>query len=263
MVMLFFAFLQVRLSAKALHQQHLWILLINLVLPLCLFYLLEYIHPAIALAIFAIASTPTAAAAPVIASFLKKEISYITISVLITSPVIAIFLPFTLAAVLGDTSESVNAWRIAGPIISLIFIPLGASLFLRWIWAKGAMKLQQYSGIAFYLFLINVFIAAAKASTFMTTQSEDAWGLIGGIAIATALLCLFQFRFGEWIGRRYLSIETGLALARKNTMFGIWLALTFISPIAALGPMFYILYQNLYNAWQLYWMGKDDAMRKD
>jgi BASS family bile acid:Na+ symporter len=259
MVMLFFAFLQVQLSTKALHRHHLWVLLINIALPVSLFYLIESINLTMALAVFTVASTPTAAAAPVMAGFLKKEVGYVTISVLITSPVIALILPITLATVLEDSTESVNAWHIATPVISLIFIPLVLSVLLRWIWKKGALQLQKYAGIAFYLFLINVFIAAAKASAFMTSQADGAWGVISSIAFAIALLCLFQFRFGEWIGRKHLSVETGLALGRKNTMFGIWLALTFISPIAALGPMFYILFQNLYNAWQLYRMENNSS----
>ena len=39
-------------------------------------------------------------------------------------------------------------------------------------------------------------------------------------------------------------------------IFGIWLALTFLTPLVALGPIFYILFQNLYNSWQLYQLGK-------
>ena len=32
----------------------------------------------------------------------------------------------------------------------------------------------------------------------------------------------------------------------------IWVALTFINPLVAMGPTFYILYHNLYNSWQIY-----------
>jgi hypothetical protein len=33
--------------------------------------------------------------------------------------------------------------------------------------------------------------------------------------------------------------------------FGFWIALTFINPLVAMGPTFYILYHNLYNSWPL------------
>ena len=36
------------------------------------------------------------------------------------------------------------------------------------------------------------------------------------------------------------------------TTLSMYLALTYASPIAALGPTFYLLWHNLWNAWQLY-----------
>lgn len=33
---------------------------------------------------------------------------------------------------------------------------------------------------------------------------------------------------------------------------GGWLALTFINPLVALGPMFYILYHHIFNSWAIY-----------
>jgi len=32
----------------------------------------------------------------------------------------------------------------------------------------------------------------------------------------------------------------------------IWIALIFINPLVAMGPMFYILYHHLYNSWLIY-----------
>ncbi|MCG8329660.1 MAG: hypothetical protein MI974_18335 [Chitinophagales bacterium] len=258
MVMLFFAFLQVELSVKALHKHHLWVLLLNISLPLLLFFAIRTYEPQIALAVFAISITPTAAAAPVMASFLKKQVAFVTVSVLVTSPIIALALPFILPWILESTSEGVNAWAVAGPVMGLIFIPLLSSQLLKKITPSTALALHKYAGISFILFLINVFIAAAKATSFLMSQNGDALQLIAFIAIVIGMICILQFKIGEQLGANYLPIETGLALGRKNTMFGIWLALTFIHPLAALGPMFYILYQNVYNARQLYQLGKEE-----
>ena len=35
-------------------------------------------------------------------------------------------------------------------------------------------------------------------------------------------------------------------------MMALWLALTYIDPLTALGPICYILWQNVYNAWEIY-----------
>ena len=53
-------------------------------------------------------------------------------------------------------------------------------------------------------------------------------------------------------GAKDLNIEMSMALGRKNTMFALWLALTFLEPVTALAPIFYILFQNLYNARQMW-----------
>ena len=166
---------------------------------------------------------------------------------------VVVVLNLALPLVVGQQAE-VEALTVAMPVISIIFLPLLASLALRWAWPAAATRIQRYSGYSFSLFLFNVFVAAASASHFARGEGSSALGLFFGIGLAVALLCLFQFRLGERIGRPGRMIDVGLSLGRKNTMFGIWLALTFISPVAALGPMYYILFQNLYNSWQMYRM---------
>jgi BASS family bile acid:Na+ symporter len=252
MVMLFFAFLEVRLSFKLFHRTHLTVALFNLLLPLIAYFLLYRWQPATAEAVFAIASAPTAAAGPVIASFLGAQVGFVTTSVLLTSPIVAMVLPFTASAILGGGANSFSFQDIALPIASLIFIPMLLSLLVRRLWPQGARWVRNYQFLSFWLFLINVFIAAAAASSYFQGQQSENIMLIMSIGLAIGGLCLLQFKIGEWLGRGHLPLETGLALGRKNTMFSLWLALTYFSPAAALGPIFYILAQNLYNSWQIY-----------
>lgn len=258
MVMLFLAFLSVRVSRRMLQWAHFQVLAINLTLPLALFLVAVPFHPDMARALFAISAAPTAAAAPAITGFLGREVAFVTTSVFLTSTFVALALPLILPMVAGREA-SVAVLDVAGPVLGLIFIPLSLSFALRRASPAAASWLLRLSGPAFLLFLANVFIASAGAMAFISER--DSSGLLSAtkIALATAALCFFQFRFGEWIGRERLPIETGMALGRKNTMFGIWLALTFIHPMAALGPIFYILFQNLYYSWQLYVVGRRDA----
>ncbi|MEG2248861.1 MAG: hypothetical protein RSB88_08120, partial [Akkermansia sp.] len=47
--------------------------------------------------------------------------------------------------------------------------------------------------------------------------------------------------------------ECSQSLGQKNTTLTIFLAMIYApSPIAALGPTFYVLWHNLWNAWQLH-----------
>lgn len=251
MAMLFLAFLSIRFSRRLLQWAHLWVLAANLILPLLLFLAIAPFNRDIALACFVIAATPTAAAAPAITLFLHREVAFVTASVLLTSSFVAFAIPLALPWVAGSEA-SVAVLDVAGPVMALIFIPLGLSFAFRRISPPAANWVLRRSGAAFLLFLANVFIASAGASAFIRERDANGLLIVMGIALAIAALCLFQFRFGEWMGRKDKPIETGMALGRKNTMFGIWLALSFLNPMAALGPIFYILFQNLYYSWQLY-----------
>jgi BASS family bile acid:Na+ symporter len=65
-------------------------------------------------------------------------------------------------------------------------------------------------------------------------------------------LCVVNFSLGRFIGGKKYSFEAGQSLGQKNTIFSTWVALNFFHPLAALGPIFYILCHNLYNAYLLY-----------
>jgi BASS family bile acid:Na+ symporter len=123
-----------------------------------------------------------------------------------------------------------------------------------------AGRLNRWRGIAFYLFLANVHIASARATRFIGHESDTPWAELLLIAGVIALLCLLQFQLGERMAHPSLRLESSLALGRKNTMFALWVALTFINPVVALGPIFQILWQNAYNSWQLYEVERRDKV---
>ena len=93
MVMLFFSFLGVQFKKEVVRRNHFVILGLNLTLPLVLFSAVQFINRDAALAVFTVSIAPTAVAATVLADFFKKDVSYVTASVLLTSPVIALALP--------------------------------------------------------------------------------------------------------------------------------------------------------------------------
>jgi BASS family bile acid:Na+ symporter len=58
---------------------------------------------------------------------------------------------------------------------------------------------------------------------------------------------------GKSVGRFFHStIEAGQALGQKNTAFAIWIAYTYLNPVASVGPGCYILWQNIVNSWELW-----------
>ena len=41
-------------------------------------------------------------------------------------------------------------------------------------------------------------------------------------------------------------------LGQKNTAIGIWMATTYLNPLASLFPALYSVWQNVFNSWQLW-----------
>jgi BASS family bile acid:Na+ symporter len=251
MAMLFLAFLGIRFHSRILTRLHLKVLAANLLLPLALFALLYPLGYTYAISAFVIAIAPTAAGAPVISGFMRADIAVVTVSVILTSPVVALALPFILPLLMGPVSD-LAVIDLVLPILSLVFIPLLLSQGIKRYWLSLHDRLLKYQFLAFYLFLGNVFIASGKAVHFITTDETTSLSIILGIALITGLVCVLSFQFGQFLGGKTLPIEASMALGRKNTMFALWVALTFVSPVAALGPIFYILFQNLYNSWQIW-----------
>ena len=46
--------------------------------------------------------------------------------------------------------------------------------------------------------------------------------------------------------------DRGQALGQKNTVFAIWFAYTFMTPVTAIAGGFYSVWHNIVNTWQLY-----------
>ena len=251
MIILFFAFLNIRFDREVLQRDHFLVLAANIGLPLLLVNLLQPLGPTPALAVFVVAMAPTAAGAPVIAAFLRCRVDFVTTSVLLTSPTVALLLPLLLPRFI-EVETDISVAAILAPTAAIVFIPLFISQGLRRTLPRFAGRLNGFRGIAFYLFLANVHIASARATRFIGYESNTPWTTLLFLAGVTGLLCLLQFQLGERFAQPALRQENSLALGRKNTMFALWVALTFIDPVVALGPIFYILWQNAYNSWQLY-----------
>jgi BASS family bile acid:Na+ symporter len=73
------------------------------------------------------------------------------------------------------------------------------------------------------------------------------------IALVGLVICCLQFYFGKTIGSLYNDrISAGQSMGQKNTILAIWMAHTYLHPLASVGPGSYVLWQNIINSWQLW-----------
>ncbi|MFO1449783.1 MAG: hypothetical protein U1F61_16615 [Opitutaceae bacterium] len=250
--LLFLVFLQTPLRLNIVHRSHGWLLLANVAMGGA-GWLAGWLMGGrdVALALFFAGITPTATAAPVIVGFLKGRVDYVVAAFLITNFSIAIALPVLLPVVIGRIEPALFL-QVFSSVAQVVFAPLIAAWVVRRIHPPAKAWPERLQGFSFTLWLISLFLITANTSHFVRTPPVAPVALLFKIGTLTALLCAANFWLGRRIGGVHFGREASQSLGQKNTTFTLYLALTYASPLVALGPTFYILWHNLWNSWQLH-----------
>jgi BASS family bile acid:Na+ symporter len=251
MVMLFPVFLEFKWSRSSLQPSHGWLLLANVLMAFAGWGLGGIIGgPDVALAGFFAGLTPTATAAPVVMSFLGGQVGYVIAGFMLTNLVIAVLAPFLIPFVVAS-SAPVSFTHVLGSVSLVVFAPLLAARLVRWLVPASVQWPPRIRNVSFLLWTIAIFLVSANASGFLRSQAELPLGTLGGILATSAAVCAANFSLGALIGAPRFAREASQTLGQKNTAFTIYLAMTHASPLAALGPTFYVVWHNLWNSWQL------------
>ena len=250
MVLLGVAFLGLptHLTKPQPSQAALWIA--SLALGFTAFAALHHFDRELATIALLLAFLPTATAAPVVTGFLGGDASYVAIMVLGTNLVQPILLAL-LAPHLAQGAQVRGLWPVVASTLATIGIPFaGAKIAMTVLPPKTATQLRKLRHLSFPLWLLVLVLAMASSVAFLEQQHSQATKVLE-IAGVSLVLCVLQFSLGRRIGGARHTIEASQAMGQKNTMIGIWFATAHLSPTIALGPAFYVLWHNLWNAWQL------------
>ncbi|KAF0143058.1 MAG: sodium-dependent transporter [Stygiobacter sp.] len=251
MVLLFFSFLDISTNKQVIKQSHFVILGTIIFTPLLLFYFINHFNHTLAQTVFITAIAPTAIAAPVIISLKKGRVEYVMFSLLLNNIAVALLIPFLLPLV-ASSSKPVYVSDILFPVLVTISIPFILAQLTRFVLPKIWKFLVEWKDSSFYILVANIYIATSDASTYIREELTSNLTIVFMIAAVSALLCIFYFGLGWLIGGKNYRTEASQSLGQKNNAFTIWIALTFMSPLAALGPVFYVLFQNTYISYTLY-----------
>ena len=252
MGMLFVVFLQTRFSREALHRSHLVLLVANLAVGFAAWSTGWLVGGRdIALGAFFAGITPTATAAPVIVFLLNGQVAYVVAAFLLTNIVIAALLPVMLPLVLGHPTPEVFG-QVSRSVGLVVFVPLLLAWLVRALYPPAARWPARLNNFSFGTWATTIFLITANASQFLRTQAGLSRTIVVEIALASLLTCAANFALGRLIGGREFGREASQSLGQKNTTFTIYLAMTYASPLIALGPTFYVLWHNLWNTWQLH-----------
>lgn len=198
---------------------------------------------------------PTATSAAVVTGMLGGSVACLTTYTLIGNLMIAIAAPiiFSLIGPQSDLLFLNSFLRILGKVAPLLITPLLLAWFMQRYTPKAHQALLKLNHLAFYIWTVALAIVTGKTVSFLVDQENPNVGMQVLIASTSLVICLVQFFGGKKIGSLYNKrISGGQALGQKNTVLAIWMAQTFLSPVASLGPAAYVLWQNVFNSWQLY-----------
>ena len=250
--MLFIVFLQTRLSRDALHRSHAVLLAANLAMGFVAWGFGWLVGGRdVALAAFFAGITPTATAAPVIMGFLRGRVAYVVAAFILTNVVIAALLPVLLPLMLGHATPAAFT-QVSGSVALVVFAPMALGWIVRTLHPAATRWPAKLANVSFAAWVTVIFLITADASQFLRNQAHLPRTAVLEIAATSLLICAVNFSLGRLIGGREFPREGSQALGQKNTTFTIYLAITYASPLIALGPTFYVLWHNLWNSWQLH-----------
>lgn len=204
---------------------------------------------------------PTATAAAVITGKLGGSASSLTTYTLLSNLLAAVAVPLVFPWVEphADVSFFAAFLKILSKVFPLLLCPFFLAWFLRVFVPKVHGWLLGFRDAAFYLWAVA--LAIVSGQTVRSLVNSEAPGYVELlIAFAGLLACCIQFYLGKRIGGHYKErISGGQALGQKNTVLAIWMAYTYLNPLASVGPGSYVLWQNIINSWQLWKKRKTEA----
>lgn len=251
--MLFVTFLGIRFKRMKLERFH-WLLVgTNLLIAFISWFMCLWVFGAgeLSEAAFFVGITPTATAAPVVMGLLGGSVEFVLTALLLVNGVICALLPFILPIVVGKGGLEIYL-DVAQNISMVMVLPLVLAMVVRRFYPKAIMWPRNLKNATFGLWVAALVLIAANASHDISSSSGISECILEQIGIISLMICILNFWIGRMLGGRFRAAECSQALGQKNTTLSIYLALTYAGPIAALGPTFYVLWHNLWNAWQLY-----------
>jgi len=248
--MLFLAALDLRLGREALHSG-VWKIFAACIALACAGYgIFAGIDRDLALVAFLTALTPTAISAPVIIEFLDGRVDYVVASVLLTNIGVALALPLLLPLVTGGARD-ISVREVLGAVGLVVLVPLGLARCVGGLPAAAGRAIARAKPLSFPLWLVALFLVTAKSVYAVREEEVVTVEKLMAIAAVALGVCAASFGAGALLGGAAFRREGSQALGQKNNSFMIWIALTFVSPVVALGPTCYVLYHNVYNSLQL------------
>ena len=172
-------------------------------------------------------------------------------------------------------------WLILSRVAPLLLGPFFSAWLLRlaykWKTRKEFVLPVKIAVVPFYLWVASIVVLSAVVTETTISNFKFQISNILILLVLSFFVCLLQFGLGKFIGYKLpaaskgtdyqdvlinpaaapktmegvSSITAGQAFGQKNTSLGVWMANTYLDPLASLGAAAYIIWQNIFNSVQL------------
>lgn len=200
--------------------------------------------------------TPVAASVVVVSCALGASRETVTAFTIIDNLYIAILAP-ALFSLIGTGQQELtyfqSFWKILCRISPQIVFPFFAAMFTQFCMPRLNAAIVEIKGYSLYVWATTLTIILGKTYDDVITAPDPQWELVAILTIISAVLCAILFSVGKHLGERHgEKIAGGQVLGQKNTSFGIWMAIEYLSPMSAVAPALYSVWQNFFNSYQMY-----------
>lgn len=284
--MLFFTFCKVNPLDLRLHKWHWVVLAMQMVFSFASYLGVLYFtgNPILAQGLLMCFIMPTATAAPIIAGKMGGSIQNLTTFTLLSNFATAIIVPATFPLIYP--AADMTFWpafllilrRIAPLLLGPFFAAWLVRILYKWRKKQEFVLPVKIAVVPFYLWVCSIIVLSSVVTETVVNNFHYQISNIAILLVSSFFICLLQFGLGKLIGywlpapskgRDYQdvlinpaaapktmsgvsSITAGQAFGQKNTSLGVWMANTYLDPMASLGAAAYIIWQNLFNSAQLF-----------
>lgn len=207
---------------------------------------------------------PAATAAPVVTAKIGGNINTMTAFVVLSSLVCSLTIPTVFP--LLERGAGLDFWTAFLIILQKLAIVLLLPLALGWFMQHFAKRICAWivsiPDLSFYLWAVQLSVTSG-VTVRNIVHSEAGLSLLLMIALLSLVLCFVLFAIGRgvghWLGD---NINSGQASFQKNTALSIWVAYTYLNPMASVGAGCYVLWQNIINSLELWKYRKGEKVRR-
>lgn len=252
--MLLVSFCKLDIRSLRITPMYAWMLAVQFVGAWAIYFAVSVFDPVVAQGAFICMFCPTATSAPVVAAMLGGNLSLLVGYSLLCNMLVALTAPlfFSLIAVGGELPFVDSVMIICKQVLPLLLLPLLLAVLMQRYLPRLHQAVRSRPAISFYLWVVALFIVVGKSVSFVLLQPLSSLPQEIALAVLALLCCVAQFVVGRKIGARYGDRVSGAqGLGQKNTVLAIWMALTYLHPIASIAPASYVIWQNIINSGQI------------